>query len=338
MKSAWALAFVLHAADTAAQSLWTRLWHGQAEVAARHREVASLDALFAEFADRLRWRFVLDPADVAALHPERLRHNALAHVDAALAIDPDEPRTLALAANLRAHRAGEPRRALQLADRALAIDPHGPDRADLLFTRALAALHLGRYEEARDAWQASLVEPLSPPTRAITLGNLADTLLVLRDVRRAIDAYRGAVEADPQNELVWLGLGVALDRAGIDATEVLARAVTVASEMATGRTPGAPFASDALVTSLDRPAVFFEPGYERYYHTALAWEAGAREHDPGGRAPTDGARARSMREAALRAWQAYLVGAPDDDPWRARAERHITRLRLAVTQRARSAP
>lgn len=335
MRLVFALLLALAPAPAAAQSVWARARVRGAEAAARHRDAASLDALFAEVGGRLRWRFALDPDDAEMLQPERLRRSALARLDAALALDPDDPRALALAANLRAQRAGEPARALQLVDRALALDPDAADRADLLFTRALAALRLGRYEEARDAWQRSLAEPLSASTRAITLGNLADTLLVLRDVRRAVDAYRGAVEADPENDLAWLGLGVALDRAGVDAVEALARGAAVASEMAAGRTRGAPFQSGALVDSLERPEVFFEPTYERHYHTALAWEAGAREHDPGGRADVDPRRSGDMRRAALSSWTSYLAAAPPDDPWRGRAELHVRRLRAALQDPAR---
>jgi hypothetical protein len=141
-----------------------------------------------------------------------------------------------------------------------------------------------------------------------------------------VDAYRGAVAADPENDLVWLGLGVALDRAGVDPVEALAHATAVASEMAGGRGRGAPFQPDALLDSLGRPEVFFVPTCEGHYHTALAWEAAAREHDPGGRAEENAEHARTRRAAALTAWRAYLREAATDDPWRPRAELHVRRL------------
>ncbi len=321
-----ALALTLAAGPAASQSVWSRARLRGADAARRHRDAAGVHALFAELGGRLQRSFLLDSAEAAALLPARQRESARACVDAALGLDPDDPQALALAASLRAHRGDDPTVALRLADRALAAAPAGPDRADLLFTRALATLHLGRYEEARDAWQRSLAEPLSARSRAITLGNLADTLLVLRDPRGAVDAYRGAVEADPENELAWLGLGVALDRAGIDPHDALAHGVAVAAELLAGRARGAPFDSAALAAALARPEVFFEPPFERHYHTALAWEAGARAHEPGGRAAPDADRAQALRRAAREAWAAYLREAPADDPWRLRAALHLRQL------------
>ena len=322
---ALALALLVAPWPAAAQSIWARARVRGAVEAARHRDAASVDALFSALRAPLQVMFSLDPVEAAALRPDRLRRSALAHLDAALALDPDDPRTLALAANLY-ERSGDHARGLRLADRALLLAPVSPDVADVLFTRALATLHLGRYDEARDAWQRSLTEPLSARTRAITLGNLADTLLVLRDVRGAVDAYRGATEADPENDLAWLGLGVALDRAGIDPTAALSHATEVASEMAGGRGRGTPFQPDALIESLERPEVFFEPTHERHYHTGLAWEAVAREFAAGGRAPTDPARASTVRASALTAWRAYLRETAADDPWRPRAELHVRML------------
>ena len=326
---ALALALALAPLPAAAQSIWARARVRGAEDVARHRDAASVDALFADLPPealaRLMVMFSLDLVEAAELRPERLRRSALAHLDAALALDPDDARTLALAANLY-ERGGDHARGLRLADRAFLVAPASPDLADVLFTRALATLHLGRYEEARDAWQRSLSEPLSSRTRAITLGNLADTLLVLRDVRGAVDAYRGATEANPESDLAWLGLGVALDRGGVDPTEALSHATEVASEMAGGRGRGTPFQAEALIDSLERPEVFFEPTCERHYHTALAWEAVAREYAPGGRSLTNEPHARELRAAALTAWRAYLRETAPDDPWRPRAELHVRTL------------
>lgn len=333
-----ALALVLTPSLAVAQTTWSRVLEPQRAAAVGQREAATVDALLDSLQRQedvsLEVRFSLDPDDAAAVAPAFLRRSALAHAEAALALNPDDARALALAASLH-ERVGERVVALRMVDRALALAPDSPERADLRFTRALLCLRDGRYDEARDAWERSLGDALTSHLRAITLGNLGDTYMVLRDARRAIDAYRGATESDGESALAWLGLAVALDRGGYDASTPLARAVAVASEMQ--RAPAIRgtvramalrqgFAPDALIDELGREEVFFSPEYERSYHLAMAWEAVAREHAPGGRADPDPARVRSMRAAALASWRAYLHDAPPDDPWRPRATLHARAL------------
>lgn len=333
-----ALTLLLAPSLAVAQTTWSHALAPRRAAAVGQREAATVDALLDSLQRQdnvpLALRFALDPDDAAAVSPAVLQRSALAHAEAALALDPDDVRALALAAGLR-ERTGERDVALRMVDRALALDPDSPERADLRFTRALVCLRQGRYDEARDAWERSLDDTLSAHTRSITLGNLGDTYMVLHDVRRAIDAYRGAAESDADNPLAWLGLAVSLDRGGYDASTPLARAVAVASEMqrpspsvGTLHTMALrqSFAPDALLDELGREEVFFSPEYERSYHLAMAWEAVAREHAPGGRADPDPARVRSMRAAALASWRAYLHDAPPDDPWRLRATLHARAL------------
>ena len=254
----------------------------------------ALDALFAEVG-RLRWRFALDPDDAEMPSPSAC---AGARSPASTPRSRSTPTTRARSPSRpTSARSGRvSRRGRSSSSTARSRSTPTRPTAPTCSSPARAALHLGA-TRARDAWQRSLAEPLSASTRAITLGNLADTLLVLRDVRRAVDAYHGAVEADRRTTSP--GSASASRSTAPASTRRGPRAGRRSRRRWPGRTRGAPFQSGALVDSLERPEVFFEPTYERHYHTALAWEARARASTTRAAALTSTARAGDMRRAAL---------------------------------------
>lgn len=307
---ALALALLLAAPSLSAQERWTR---PDATAARRDRSRAEHLAFTAGLPAEILERLGL-PEDAA--WRDVMRRRALDAVSRALAAEPDDPRALTLAAELR-ERLGDLAGALRDASRALALAPEGPDAPDLHFVLALAHTHLGAHAATRDDYLAALRFPLSDETRGVVLGNLADAWLVLGDTARAVETYRACVAATPEYALGWLGLAIALDREGDDPAEAATQSVRAASRR------GGP---DAILAELRREGVFFVPVFDRYTYEAMAHEALARMYGPGGELGDDPARARQHRVYARNAWEAWGAQAPPDDRWRPRVARHLHAL------------
>jgi tetratricopeptide (TPR) repeat protein len=307
------LALLALAPDVVAQDLWTRALTPRA-AEARHQ---SARAVHMEFLSTLPARF-LDLFAGGAVSAERdvLRRQALAAAERALALTPDDPRTLGVSGALR-ERLGDHAGALRDLDRALQLAPDHL-RADLYFTRALVRTHLGDNPGTRDDYLAALRLPIPAHVRGTTLGNLADTRLLLGETAAAVEDYSACVQHAPDYALGWLGLAIALDRDGASPTEAAAQAVRVATQNAGG--------DEAILDELNREGVFFVPTFDRYTYEAMAHEALARMYLPGGERDADAPTARRHRVAARAAWEAWTSLAPADDRWRPRVARHLRAL------------
>jgi tetratricopeptide (TPR) repeat protein len=311
-----------------AQSTWSRATHPDARTARDVMVRAGIDLARAELSRNRRVR-VMAPGD-EAVGSMLLVRRALSGYEEAAALAPYDPQPVAYAAVLH-EELGDSRGAIMRGERALALAAEFPLRQLLLNTLALAYTRVNRHGDARDAYLAALEYPSHARARTITLGNLGDTYMALRDAPRAVEAFRAAVEAEPAYELAWLGLAVAIDRNNLDASDALTHAVDTASmSMATPSTPGGT-RPEALLDRLDDPNVFFVPAAERRYHEALAWMVSMREHSPRGRVP-DAAQSGVCQRAAIASWRAYLAETADDDPYRSRARDHLRELGVAAAE------
>lgn len=311
-----------------ASSLWSLATAPGAREALRHRRAASWIYLLDELPEFLRDRLAPERAD---LSHDTLRREALARLDRALALAPDDVRSLAPAAHLR-ERLGDLDGALRDASRALALDPDGTSAQDAHFTLAVVHTWRGEHVACRDHYLASLRFPMSDYSRSIVLGNLGDAYLALGDMRSAVESYVASVTLRPEYALGWLGLAIARDRSQMDPLPDAAMAVRAASDesVARMRTPRTArgFDPEALIDALSAEGVFYVPAYDRFYYQGMAHEAVARAVSPGNPfgVTADPEAARAHRRVAAEAWRRYLDGAAPDDPWRARAEAHLRAL------------
>lgn len=311
-----------------ASSLWSRATAPGAREALRHRRAASWVYLLDELPEFLRDRLAPERSD---LSHDALRREALARFDRALALAPDDVRSLSPAAHLR-ERLGDLDGAFRDASRALELDPEGPSAQDAHFTLAVVHTWRGEHAACRDHYLASLRFPMSDYARSIVLGNLGDAYLALGDMRSAVESYVACVTLRPEYALGWLGLAIARDRAQMDPLPDAAMAVRAASDesVARMRTPRTArgFDPEALIDALSAEGVFYVPDWDRFYYQGMAHEAVARAVAPGNpfgaTANPEGARAH-LRVAA-EAWRRYLDAASPDDPWRARAVAHLRAL------------
>jgi tetratricopeptide (TPR) repeat protein len=318
----------LAAAPAARAQSPTSLWRRVVEPSAREAAAAARAGEWLQFVDALPefWRARLSPERDDVSH-DALRRDALARLDRSLALRPDDARTLAAAAQLR-ERGNDLDGAARDAERALALDPEGVAAHDAHFTLAVVRTWRGEHASARDHYLALLRLPLGEQSRAIALGNLADTFMALGDVPAAVTSYEAAVALRPDYALGWLGLAVARDRALVDPRGDAAAAVRAASDEALGGRRGPDFVPEAILAALAAEGVFYVPPRDEIYYRATAHEAVARALSPGNPfgAPPDAVRAAQHRADAAEAWRRYLAAAPADDAWRARAEGHLRAL------------
>ena len=130
----------------------------------------------------------------------------------------------------------------------------------------------------------------------------------------ALEGYRqaaslGARVADTRAvQLALFGLALCRDRPGEHA-DALAEA-------------GRPLGMGLGLEVLTSPGVFFEPASELRAYQGLGHLAAAKRSE--GRE-----RRRHLRDA-VQAWRAYLRLAPEGDPWRDLASRHLVDARAAL--------
>jgi tetratricopeptide (TPR) repeat protein len=158
------------------------------------------------------------------------------------------------------------------------LDPLDPRITGVLFDRAIMHTKLATEEDLRASiadYEALLERVDVGQNLAITLGNLAESYMMIGDLEQSIETYRKA--ADVTSEIGPLyGLAVALDR---DGQGVLARQIL--RDLGDGRYM-------AWVADVSSGSTFYVPDGEVFYYEALANEALGR-----------------TKEAA-RFWQAYL--------------------------------
>jgi tetratricopeptide (TPR) repeat protein len=149
------------------------------------------------------------------------------------------------------------------------LSPLDPRIPDMLFRRALAYTKLATEDSLHAAladYQSLLerrdVLSMHPGSAAITLSNMAETMMMVGRLDDAIPAYIRAVEAQA-DALYAYGLAVALDR---DGQGEKARQIM------------ADFAASDRLRRLTSDGVFFVPEGEIHYYLALGHES-LGEHD-----------------------------------------------------------
>lgn len=110
--------------------------------------------------------------------------------------------------------------ALKVLKAVLADAPPDPIRADALGEIAILHAHAGRREEEIQAYTQALALEPHGLSRHQLLANRAEAMMALGDVTAAVEGYRAALAPLTTVEMFWrgsstlFGLGVALDRAG----------------------------------------------------------------------------------------------------------------------------
>ncbi|MCA9612519.1 MAG: hypothetical protein H6721_00455 [Sandaracinus sp.] len=182
----------------------------------------------------------------------------------------------------------------------------------ILFTKAR------RFDRAVEEYERALVAVLDPGFAATTHANLAEVHMMAGRLERAAVEYARAIELAERDtsgrsaqalSLALFGAAVALDRLG-EHTASLEHAWRARSVMG------------GSMDVLREDGVFFEPPSEIHWYEALGHLAQA-EH-----APRD-ERASAWVEAR-RSWRRYLALAPEDDPWRELAQRHLREVDRAL--------
>jgi superkiller protein 3 len=156
----------------------------------------TLEAALAKDPQRADAQFQLG---VLALKTRKPRE-AIAHFDAAILIQPDQP-IYHLNLGIAYFQANELDEAIPPIRRALALD-EGLTVGRLLLAQALAAV--GSLEEAETEFQRVLD---AEPENAKALRGLGYCQIRNKDFKRAIVTYEAATQADPANADGWAGLG-----------------------------------------------------------------------------------------------------------------------------------
>jgi tetratricopeptide (TPR) repeat protein len=123
-----------------------------------------------------------------------LRHEAGGHIERAITIDPGDARCLAIAGHVRAFLQGQPREAMELHDRALALNPN----LDMAIGLAAVTLtYLGDVEGASRHFARYMRMASSGPLNFYYDAGLALFELLRRDESAAIRFGRRATELNP---------------------------------------------------------------------------------------------------------------------------------------------
>lgn len=239
---------------------------------------------------------------------------AVAMIDLARIERPRDPALCVLMAEaLVLAKAGREARVRELLERATASLPEGPLAATAHFRLGLAFARGSEWVRARAAYTKALSQGWDAELRTSAYVYRGYANLALGDFSAAIADQRRAVELAPSKDLEALaryGLGLALERSGD-----LPTALGVLEGAARIRLPVPPYDSE---DPLELPSVFFVPTYERHYLRGLSGMAVAK------RASDPDARTAAL-EAAVAAWDTYLVAAKQDDPYRGTARNYRER-------------
>ncbi len=239
---------------------------------------------------------------------------AVAMIDLARIEHPRDPALCVLMAEaLVLAKAGREARVRELLQRATASLPEGPLAATAHFRLGLSFARGGEWVRARAEYTRALAQGWDAELRTGAYVYRGYANLALADFATAIADQRRAVELAPSKDLEALaryGLGLALERSGDMPT-----ALGVLESATRIRLQVPPYDSE---DPLELPSVFFVPTYERHYVRGLARMAVAK------RASDPEARTAAL-EAAIGAWDTYLVAAKQDDPYRASARNYRER-------------
>jgi tetratricopeptide (TPR) repeat protein len=148
-------------------------------------------------------------------------------------------------------------------------DPLDPRLTQILFDRAILHTKLATEEDLRASildYEALLERGDVGPNLAITLGNLAESYMMVGDLEQSIETYRAAVKETSELGPIF-GLAVAYDR---DGQGVLARELI--RELGDERYL-------AWVQDVSSGQTFYVPDGEVYYYEALANDALGRPKD-----------------------------------------------------------
>lgn len=254
--------------------------------------------------------------------PELKRDLALAAVAMIDLARIDRPRDPALcvliAESLVLANAGREARVRELLTRATASLPEGPLSAKAHYRLGQSFARGAEWNRARAAYTLALSQAWDLELRAGAYTYRGHANLALGDFSAAIADQRRAVELAPTKDLEALaryGLGLALERSGD-----LPTALGVLEGAARIRLAVPPYDSE---DPLELPSVFFVPTYERHYLRALSRMAVAKR-------AKDAEDRSAALEAAIAAWDTYLVAAKQDDPFRANARNHRERCQTEL--------
>ena len=132
----------------------------------------------------------------------------------AIASDPNDPEALAMAAQVLARLGGFYNEAIEVADRAIALNPNS---ALVLNSRGWVNVYANRPQEAISCFKRAFrVDPLDPMTYS-SLAAMAMAHIELNEDQAAIAAAQRAVEQNPNYTSAWRPLAAALALTGKDA-------------------------------------------------------------------------------------------------------------------------
>ena len=244
---------------------------------------------------------------------------AVAMIDLARIDRPRDPALCVLMAEvLVLAKAGREARVRELLRRATASLPAGPLSALSHYRLGQSFARGAEWSRARAEYTIALSQAWDPELRAGAHIYRGYANLALGDFSAAIADQRRAVELAPTKDLEALalyGLGLSLERSGD-----LPTALGVLEGAARIRLAVPPYDSE---DPLELPGVFFVPTYERHYLRGLFRMAIAK------RANELDFRAAAL-DAAIAAWDTYLVAAKQDDPFRANARNHRERCQAEL--------
>jgi tetratricopeptide (TPR) repeat protein len=286
----------------AAPSLWERARHPSAR--AEEQLLVALER-------------TLDEEDLAGADfetAERLARAAVAMIELKKVRAPRDPRlSVMMARALVDARLGREAEAEALLEFGVAHLPLGPLLAEAWHELGVTRALRGDAAGARDAQSRALELVWDPDDRAMALSYRAASEVRLRDLAAAESDFRSAAEhaRKPEKQaLARFGLGLVLERAGD-----LPSAYAAFDQGFALRLPLVSYSPDEAAVL---PGGLFTPAYERFYLAALLAMTRARSADnPSVR--------RLAYEQAVTDWDAYLLAAPEDEPWVPNAHRHRER-------------
>lgn len=254
---------------------------------------------------------------------------AVAMIDLSRIDRPKDPALCVLMAeSLVLAKAGHEARVRELLQRATASLPAGPLSALSHYRLGQSFARGAEWNRARAEYTIALSQAWDPELRAGAYIHRGHAHLALGDFSAAISDQRRAVALAPTKDLEALaryGLGLSLERSGD-----LPTALGVLEGAARIRLAVPPYDSE---DPLELPGVFFVPTYERHYLRGLSRMALAKR-------ASDVEDRTAALEAAIAAWDTYLVAAKQDDPFRANARNYRERCQaeLALVKSAATRP
>jgi tetratricopeptide (TPR) repeat protein len=215
-------------------------------------------------------------------------------------------------------RLDEYERAITVLRGALAMGPDYHRAPDAWFSLAISHAHLAQRDQEEKAYLEALAIADDPDFRAIVYANLAESRMGLGKLDEAIEAAEASLALYPDSALTRWTLAVIRDRQG-DAFGALTEAKRA-------------IALDPYYLQLESPEVFFEPERDLHWYRGLGELAHAEA--------LQGDDRKMRLVSAMYEFDLYVGQAPDSDPWKARAQGHITDLEktLALSPKTKPKP